>query len=50
MTLVEKEKIYRVVRPITEGNRTQNPNLPADANFKVQITRNKKQEMIYTKN
>ena len=45
----KKRKIYRVVRPITEWNRTQNPNLPADANFKVQITRNKKQEMVYTK-
>ena len=45
----KKRKIYRVVRPITKWNRTQNPNLPADANFKVQITRNKKQEMVYTK-
>ena len=45
----KKRKIYRVVRPITEWNRTQNPNLPADANFKVQIRRNKKSEMIYTK-
>ena len=45
----KKRKIYRVVRPITKWNRTQNPNLPADANFKVQVTRNKKQEMVYTK-
>ena len=45
----KKRKIYRVVRPITEWNRIQNPNLPADANFKVQVTRNKKQEMVYTK-
>ena len=45
----KKRKVYRVVRPITEWNRTQNPNLPADANFKVQIRRNKKSEMIYTK-
>ena len=45
----KKRKVYRVVRPVTEWNRTQNPNLPADANFKVQIRRNKKSEMIYTK-
>ena len=40
---------YRIVRPITDANRLQNPNLPADANFKVQVSRNGKVEQLYTK-
>jgi glycine cleavage system H lipoate-binding protein len=41
---------YRIVRPITDFNRVQFPDrYPVDANFKVQIRRNKKSEMVYTK-
>ena len=40
---------YRIVRPITDANRLQNSNLPADANFKVQVSRNGKVEQLYTK-
>ena len=40
---------YRTVRPITDFNRVQFPDrYPVDANFKVQIRRNKKTETIYT--